>query len=46
MFCSGHLLMETGIRTQNVANKLCKHGTDLLTYFLSGRVALNHVIVM
>lgn len=28
MFCSGHLLMETGIRTQNVANKLYKHGTD------------------
>ena len=44
MFCYGHLLMETGIRTQNVANKLCKHGT--VTYFLSGRVALNRVIVM
>ena len=46
MFCYGHLLMETGIRTQNVANKLCKHGTDLLTYFLSARVVLNHIIVM
>ena len=46
MFCYGHLLMETGIRTQNVANKLCKHGTDFLTYFLSTRVALNRVIVM
>lgn len=38
--------METGMRTQNVANKLCKHGTDLLTYFLFTRVALNRVIVM